>query len=59
MTHLLFEIACNPHIPLETRYQIARYLQEQRKQQRKKEKNQRDNVRRQLKQVHKERVKGA
>jgi hypothetical protein len=51
MENQLYQIACNHNIPLETRYRIARYLQEQRKQQRKKEKNQRDHVRRQLKQL--------
>jgi hypothetical protein len=53
MTHQLYEIACNPHIPLETRYRIARYLQAQRKQQRKKDLKRENNLRYQLKQVRK------
>lgn len=51
MNNHLFQIACNPKLSLTIRYEIARYLQAQRKHQRKKEKNQRDNVRRQLKQL--------
>jgi hypothetical protein len=51
MDNRLYQIACNPKLSLTIRYEITRYLQQQKKDTRKQAKNRRDYVRQQLKQI--------